>query len=520
MRESREEPMKTLRALCAGNVRSLGRIPVFGVMMAAYTAVLVGLFLAVPAVLSTDGAAAQNAKKSPKAQASKSAPPAITDDDDDPAVWGKLFPRQYELYLKTADMQRTKYGGSEALPRTPTQADPRSVVAISKVEEDIGLRMMWQGYAFAVDFREERGHAHMLEDQTFTQRQQVVAQPGACLNCHASTYVANKKAGDGDIFKGFEKMNAMPYRDALALVKHPVSCIDCHDATTLALRVTRPAFIEGMRAYKASQGVQDYDVNKQATQQEMRAYVCGQCHVEYYFRASDKRLIYPWAKGIKVEQIQAYYDELGFRDWTHKDTGAPALKAQHPEFELWSQGLHARAGVTCSDCHMPKVQYKGATVSDHWVRSPVLNIKSACLGCHQKHDAKVTEKELKGRIEQIQDRHWDLRQIAMTAMIGLIGDLKAAKDAGKPDSALATARYLQRRAQFYLDFVEAENSTGFHAPQEAARILGEALNYARQGQLAVRDPSFTPTVQVVDIPPPAPPVPAQAPAQTPAPAPR
>jgi nitrite reductase (cytochrome c-552) len=478
-------------------------------------AAMIGGFLAsLPGMLGDDAIAQGAGKKASNNQAAKEGDAvAITDDVDDPAVWGKRFPLYYELYLKTADMQRTKYGGSEAMPRTPTQADPRSVLATSKVEEDIGLRTMWQGYAFAVDFREDRGHAYMLQDQAYTLRQQVVAQPGACLNCHASTYVAYKKAGDGDIVKGFEKINAMPYAEAAKLVQHPVACIDCHDAKTMALRVTRPAFIEGIRAYKASQGVKDYDVNKQATAQEMRAFVCGQCHVEYYFRASDKRLIFPWAKGIKVEQIQAYYDEIGFRDWTHKDTGAPALKAQHPEFELWSQGIHARAGVTCADCHMPKVQYKGATLSDHWVRSPVLNLKNACLGCHQKHDARVTEKELKDRVEQIQDRHWQLRQIAMTALIGLIADLKAAKDAGKPDAALATARYLQRRAQFYLDFVEAENSTGFHAPQEAARILGESLNYARQGQLALRDPDFKPTVEVVNIPPPPPPA---APAPVPA----
>ena len=177
-----------------------------------------------------------------------------------------------------------------------------------------------------------------------------------------------------------------------------------------------------------------------------------------------------------------------------------------------------RASACCSRavCRHSEVQYKGSTVSDHWVRSPVLNLKNACLGCHQRHDAKITEKELKDRVEQIQDRHWNLRQHAMTALMALIADLKQANDAGKPDADLATARYLQRRAQFYLDFVEAENSTGFHAPQEAARILGEALNYARQGQLALRDPGFTPTVTVVNIPPPPPP-PAVAPA---APAPR
>ena len=260
---------------------------------------------------------------------------------------------------------------------------------------------------------------------------QVVAQPGACMNCHASTYVAYKKAGNGDITKGFERINQMPFADAIKLVKHPVSCIDCHDSQTLALRVTRPAFIEGMRALKASQGIKDYDVNKQATRQEMRAYVCGQCHVEYYFQGAERRLVFPWSKGLKVENIMAYYDEIGFRDWTHRDTGAPALKAQHPEFEMWSQGVHARSGVTCSDCHMPRMEYKGATVSDHWVRSPMLNIKNACLGCHQRHDAKITEQDLKDRVDEIQDRHWKLRQDAMTALVGLIDDLKAARAAGR-----------------------------------------------------------------------------------------
>ena len=430
---------------------------------------------------------------------------SITDDVDDPAVWGQVYPLYYELYKKSVDMQRTKHGGSEAVPRTPTGTDPRTMVSRSKVEEDIGLRTMWQGYPFAVDFREERGHAYMLEDQTYTMRQQVAPQPGACLNCHASIYVAYKKAGDGNIMRGFEKINQMPFAEARKLVQHPVACIDCHDAK-LTLRVTRPAFIEGMRAYKASQGIQNYDVNSQATRQEMRAFVCGQCHVEYYFQGAERRLVFPWSKGLKVEEIQAYYDEIKFRDWTHSDTGAPTLKAQHPEFEMWNQGIHARAGVTCADCHMPKIS-QNWNASDHWVRSPLHNVENACLGCHQQREPNLTAQEMKMRVEQIQDRHWNLRQHAMTALLALIADLKQAKDAGRSDAELVAARYLQRRAQFYLDFVEAENSTGFHAPQEAARILAESLNYARQGQLALRDPSFKPTVDIVDIPPPPTPTP-------------
>ena len=42
---------------------------------------------------------------------------------------------------------------------------------------------------------------------------------------------------------------------------------------------------------------------------------------------------------------------------------------------------------------------------------------------------------------------------------------------------------LQRKAQWRLDFVAAENSMGFHAPQETARVLAEAIDYARQGQI-------------------------------------
>lgn len=472
----------------------------FVIGCALVIAVAVVAFSVVPP--AHEAHAQTSAKKKAAKQPSKQAETVtLTEETDDPAVWGKLFPLHYELYSKTVDMQRTKYGGSEAVPHSPTDADPRSMVARTKVEEDIGLRTMWQGYAFGVDFREERGHAYMLIDQKFTQRQKVVQQPGACLNCHASTYVAHRKAGGGDLIKGFENVNKLPFSEAVKLVQHPVSCIDCHDPGTLQLRITRPAFIEGIRAYKASQGVQNYDVTK-ASNQEMRVYVCAQCHVEYYFQGADRRLVFPWSKGVKVEQIHAYYDEIGFRDWTHRDTGAPTLKAQHPEFELWSQGIHGRAGVTCSDCHMPKIQYKGSTISDHWVRSPVLNLKNACYGCHSKRDPKITERELRERVEQIQDRHWLLREQAMTALLGLISDLKTAREAGRSDAELNTARYMQRRAQFYLDFVEAENSTGFHAPQEAARILAESLNYSRQGQLAVRDRNFKPTIEVVNIPPP------------------
>ena len=234
----------------------------------------------------------------------------------------------------------------------------------------------------------------MLDDQMYTERQIVTHQPGTCLHCHASIYLPYKKLGDGDLIKGFDKMNQLPYFEARKLVTHPVSCIDCHDPHTMQLRITRPGFLEGIRALKASQGIKNYDVNTMATRQEMRAYVCGQCHVEYYFKGTEKRLTYPWAKGIVIDSIMAYYEEIKFKDWVHEETGADVLKAQHPEFETWNQGIHARSGVACADCHMPYKRVGALKISDHNVRSPMLDINRACQTCH-----KWSEQELKERVE-------------------------------------------------------------------------------------------------------------------------
>lgn len=388
----------------------------------------------------------------------------IGEDTVDPAEWGKNFPRQFDGYKRTVDIERTKHGGSEAFQRL--DADP-------------ALRRIFAGYAFALDYREERGHAYSLKDQDDTERTKKRAQPGACLHCHASALPAWRAKGGGDVMKGFGEVCAMPFSEARKLVTHPISCLDCHDPKTMAIRVTRPGFLEGIRAFKASQGVKDYDPNTMATRQEMRSFVCGQCHVEYYFAGEKKRVTYPWAKGLKVEQIEAYYDEAKFSDWKHAETGAPVLKAQHPEFEMWNQGVHARAGVACADCHMPYKREGAMKISDHHVRSPMLNVERACLVCHP-----FTADEMKSRVETIQDRNAKLLARAETALVALYDEVKRAKDAGAGEAQLSEVWKLQRAAQFRSDFVNAENSMGFHAPQEAARILGEAIDLARQGQVA------------------------------------
>ena len=434
----------------------------------------------------------------------------LTEDTIDPAEWGKNFPRQYDGYQRTAENTSRRHGGSEA---------------ISKLDDDPRLRRIFAGYAFSVDYRERRGHAFMLEDQDNTERVKQFKQPGACLHCHASIISAYREAGDGDVMKGFEKVCAMPLKEARELVNHPVACIDCHDPQSMQLRVTRPGFINGIanlakhvakelendaqppsdkspsdkssasksaspplphlasiqqwaKHWNKGDGQGDYDVNALATRQEMRSFVCGQCHVEYYFKGDQKTVTYPWHNGLRVEQIESYYDDEKFTDYKHAETGAPILKAQHPEFELWNQGIHARSGVSCADCHMPYQREGAIKISDHQVRSPLLNVARACQTCHR-----YEEQEIIGRADAIQSRNQALMNRAEDALVDLFDSLKAAQENGSNDNALTEARALQRKAQWRVDFINAENSLGFHAPQESARILAEAIDYARQGQL-------------------------------------
>ena len=75
---------------------------------------------------------------------------------------------------------------------------------------------------------------------------------------------------------------------------------------------------------------------------------------------------------------------------------------------------------------------------------------------------------------------------AMDALVDLIHDIKQARQAGATDAILEAPRDFQRKASFYIDFVMSENSMGFHADGECLRVLGNAINFCRKGQLALR----------------------------------
>lgn len=444
----------------------------------------------------------------------------VTELSSDPRPWGLNFPQQFEDYLRTVKDDYTDFGGNHALPP-------------SKLEENPWLKRLFAGYAFSVDYREARGHAHMLSDQEVTKRVTDFQQSGACLHCHASvipTYrrigleLMGKDASPTELSKefnmpavttGFEAVSRRTYEEVHEELKktadgidtetgdphmgdaHPVSCLDCHNPNTMEIRVTRPGFILGIDKlaksndpvphlpsigeWRAGGSKGNYDPNTMATRQEMRTFVCAQCHVEYYC-SNKMTLTFPWSNGLKMENLEAEWDSTTFPDeggeffdYVHKETGTKVYKAQHPEFELWSQGIHARAGVSCSDCHMP-YEKKGATkVSSHWVRSPMTNINKACQTCHN-----IPEQEIIDRVDIIQDRTRALIDRAAVAVTELFDAIIDVQKSGATVEQLVPIRLLQRKAMWRLDYIASENSKGFHASQEAARILGESVDYARQ----------------------------------------
>ncbi len=463
----------------------------------------------------------------------------------DPTPWGVNWPRQFEQYKATAGDKF--YGGSSALPE-------------SKLEQSPWLKRLYAGYAFSIDYREARGHAYMLYDQVVTERVNQRKQAGACLHCHASATVLYRKVGleameqQADeqtlasdfnmpaVIRGFEELSRKPYHEVLSMLTqvpdgtpidpnaeppfpsppvggfdpdnmpeghfnmseaHPVSCIDCHNPETMAIRVTRPGFMLGIAALAAGDAPvhnmpsieqwrkgdrsEPYDPNKLATRQEMRSFVCGQCHVEYYC-ADKETLTFPWKHGLTIEQSERFWEEFSFSDGTpfhdyvHGETGAKVFKAQHPEFELWNQGVHARSGVSCADCHMPYEREGAMKLSNHTVRSPLENINRACQTCHN-----VPEQELRDRVATIQNRTVALTARAGEAMTQMLDAIMEAKAAGVTDEQLAEVFMYQRKAMWRLDYISSENSRGFHADQEAARILAESIDYSRRAEaLALR----------------------------------
>jgi nitrite reductase (cytochrome c-552) len=250
---------------------------------------------------------------------------------------------------------------------------------------------------------------------------------------------------------------------------HPVGCQACHDPKTMALRPSQPAFLDAL----ALRGLDPAGLSHQTLQ----SYVCAQCHATRFLGWQEGQPMIPFT----AEGIVAQSEKAGLTDWSHRASAVPLLKLRHAEFELWSLGNHALRGVTCVDCHMPYQAEGSQRFTNHRMKSPLLDVTSHCGSCHR-----WGEKEIRARVEAIQDTTMALQRRVAAALLGAHGAVREARQEGVPDDQLKAIRALIRQAQTRWEFIASEHSTGFHAPQEAAEQLGIAIDQARQAEILAK----------------------------------
>jgi nitrite reductase (cytochrome c-552) len=368
----------------------------------------------------------------------------------DSAQWGVNFPNQYSSFLKTeTNNTRTPYGGSEKF---------------SKLEADPRLLVLFAGYSFSKEYNEDRGHMNAVADVRAIKRINEKS-PATCYSCKSSDNPALWNQ------MGMAAYDKMLFSEMTPKINHSIGCAHCHDAQTMRLVVTNPALDEALKA----QG-KDW---RTFTRQEMRSLVCANCHVEYYFKGDGKYLTFPWENGTRIENIAAYYKDSGFKDWEYPDTKTPMIKMQHPDYELFTaDSTHYKAGVACADCHMPYTRDGAAKYSSHDVHSPLLNPEAACGQCH------TDVKYVTARVTEIQGQVSSTMIATEDAIVDAVTALKTAAASPTANATLLDeARQLHREAQLRWDFIAAENSMGFHNPEEALRILAAATDLARQAQI-------------------------------------
>lgn len=388
--------------------------------------------------------------------------PQLTFDQFEPRndLWGEFFPQQYESYQQTAQSDfSSKHNGS---------------VLIDMLEEVPEMVILWAGYPFSYDYKQGRGHYYALEDIYNSLRPGSPGQgkpsplPNTCWTCKSTDVprvmndvgIAGFYSGTWDT-KGTEIIN-------------PVGCADCHDSQTMNLTITRPVLVE---AYESM----GKDITK-ATHQEMRSLVCAQCHVEYYFNKQIHEgvnyLVLPWKNGTSVDEMEYYYDNIEFSDWTHGLSRAPMLKAQHPDYEVYLTGTHASRGVSCADCHMPFMSEGGLKFTDHHLQSPLNNIANSCQVCHREDTERLIQ-DVYSRQDKILESRTMLENLLVKAHI----EAKKAWDLGATSQQMEDILYDIRRAQWRWDFAAAGHGNSFHSPVETGRMIAMGIGMAQDARI-------------------------------------
>ncbi len=423
---------------------------------------------------------------------------SLAEDEIRNSVFQAEFPKHYETYLRNNESEiMTEYGGSVAyskhdnvnpLPEGYKYAQPY-------------LKNLWLGYPFSYDYRAARGHTYALEDimeiDRLNRYDEKAGLPATCMNCKTAK-MSNFVKEKGDDFWA-QDFNVL--REQVDLDENTIGCANCHDPRDMSLRLYSVPLTE----YLASQDKKFETLPRN----EKRALMCGQCHVEYYFIDKEfgpaKKPVFPWGEGLDPENMYAYYETQGnttipgfegnFVDWVHPVSKTPMLKAQHPEYETWYNGVHGAAGVTCADCHMNYTRMDGKKkISSHHWNSPLKDPDlKACRQCH----TDKTPQFLKERVLFTQHKVWEQLMIAQDISVKAHEAIRMASEftGKKPDdydSLMIEARRWCRKGQFFWDLVSAENSVGFHNPTKALNTLAQSQQYSQKAvDTAVRAAAFT-----------------------------
>ncbi|WP_224982939.1 ammonia-forming cytochrome c nitrite reductase subunit c552 [Geomonas agri] len=431
-------------------------------------------------VMAVAGVALAGAGCSPKKIEVSEVRPAIADGTVDPAEWGKLYPKQYQLWKQTSEptpagKSRYKKGWDVG------EENP------DKIDEYPFLALLYNGWAFGTEYKEPRGHFYMIQDQLEVDPGRYKAG-GSCLTCKTPYAPTLQRQLGKDYF-------AKPYQEIRGKIPKGdqtlgVACIDCHDNRDMSLKISR--------GFTLGKGLEKLGVDQsKLTKQDLRTLACAQCHVTYSIpKDADMKstdVFFPWDGskwgGITIENIiKKLRSNKPSGEWTQSVTGFKLAFIRHPEFELFSNNsVHWQAGVTCADCHMPSTGEGKDKVSDHRIMSPLKNDLKACKQCHDESPAQMREK-----IFAIQDRVMSqfIRSGYATATDAKLFEManKARAFGKKLDETLyAQAKDHYEEAFYRVVFIGAENSVGFHNPGEAQRVLGDAMSHAAAAERLLRE---------------------------------
>ena len=332
---------------------------------------------------------------------------------------------------------------------------------IDHVEEYPMIATVYEGMAFNKFYGSARGHYYTVQDVTNTGRPHALAN---CFTCKTPDFTA-KVNNEG------VSAYTIPFADMLAQVNESVSCYNCHANTPGELVVTHTYLADAMGDDFAA-------LNPETAS-------CAQCHVEYYFAPETKAVTLPYSnmETMHPDSILAFFEEMNFADYTNPRTGVKQIKVQHPEFETYmgKGSVHAKQ-FSCADCHMEKAtNAAGETYTSHYWVSPLASdsIKASCAMCHP---------DLEGFVKGIQGKAEE-RTIAIgTKLEDLTNKLADAVASGSyTEDELNAIRALNRKGQFYWDFVFVENSEGAHNSRlttecldKAEGLIDEALGLFKQ----------------------------------------